>query len=84
MEPLRVVPSEPADEARERSLEMIEGAVRLVASGVATRVSLGSIAAAESVAPSAAAIAQRYGVCFAVERQPDGRAAILVGPRDVR
>jgi len=84
MGPLRVVPSAPADELRERALEMIEGAVRLVASGVATRVSLGAMEAAESVAPSGAAIAQRYGVCFALERQPDGRVAILIGPRDVR
>jgi hypothetical protein len=84
MEPLRILPTEPTEEAREHALELIEGAVRLVASGAARRVSLGSIAAAEAVAPSAAAIAQRYGVHLTLQRGPNGLAAILVGPLDVR
>jgi len=84
METIRVLRPEPPDDARERTLQMIEDAVRLVASGAARRVSLGSLTGAESVAPTAAAIAQRYGVHFSLERGPSGRPAIVVGPLDVR
>ncbi|MGZ6271264.1 MAG: hypothetical protein ACXWO7_10605 [Candidatus Limnocylindrales bacterium] len=84
MESARILPLEPAlDREREHELELVEGAVRLVASGAARRVSLGSLAEADAIAASGAAIAQTYGVRFQVERRPDGGSAIVVGPLDV-
>ncbi len=85
MEAAKIVRLEGAarESGRERQLELVEGAVRLVASGVATRVRLASLDEAEAIGPTAAAIAQRYGVRFRVDRSPERESSIVIGPLEV-
>lgn len=73
--------SHPSADPVERALADIQGAIRLVAARVATRVVLTALPGAEMAAGAALAAAQRAGVGFALQRDPDsGSIAVVVGP----
>jgi hypothetical protein len=71
-----------ADEvATERAWAELRAAVALVAGDEATRVVLTNLTVSDTLAGVAAALAQRAGVAFAVERSAAGGREIRVGPR---
>ena len=71
-----------ADEvAAERTWAELLAAVALVAGGEATRVALTNLTISDALAGEAAALAQRAGVGFFLERGVAGRREIRVGPR---
>ncbi|HEU4671586.1 MAG TPA: hypothetical protein VFS32_01680 [Candidatus Limnocylindrales bacterium] len=73
----------PAAVSSERAAATAElvAAVELVASGAARRVTIQGLDELEAVASVGLARARANGVAFAVMRDADGRAHVLVGPR---
>jgi hypothetical protein len=60
----------------------LTAAIALVAEGSATRITIANVELDDDMAGQGAALAQRAGVAFAVERDPlTGRRAMRVGPR---
>jgi hypothetical protein len=87
MEPDRPIPaprpvsSRPAARPAETYLVDVRAAIDLVANGLATRVVVGGLLEAESIAGLALSLAQAAGVDFALERDEEtGAVAIIVGP----
>jgi hypothetical protein len=60
----------------------VAGAIALVAEGGAVSVTIANIEITDDLAGEAAALAQRAGVAFSVERDPvTARRAMRIGPR---
>jgi len=55
------------DDQLEAELREVDGAIAMVARGIATRIRLVGMADADRVAPIALALAQRAGVAFRVD-----------------
>jgi len=76
------LPVEWQDPAHEWLPREVAGAVALVAEGGAVSVTIANIEITDELAGEAAALAQRAGVGFSVERDPvTGRRAMRIGPR---
>lgn len=60
----------------------IDAAIALVARGVATRVHLVALMTPEAVAAIGLAHTQQANVGFSLDRNPDGGATVIVGPRN--
>jgi hypothetical protein len=65
----------------ERALVEVDAAVALVVQGVALRVTVSGLPAADDVAAAAAARAQVAGVAFRVRRDTREAVTLVVGPR---
>jgi hypothetical protein len=82
MDPTTILPFPGASrETFDADLAEIEAGVTLVSMGLATRVRLVGLAHVEDVAAAGLAFAQAAHVAFALERNPNGAAAVTLGPR---
>lgn len=83
MEPPTILrfPNAPPDPI-EHDLTEIDAAIALVADGSATRVHLVGLMRPEGAAAVGLAHAQQANVGFSVDRNPDGRTTVIVGPRN--
>ena len=83
MEPPTILPFPHAPpDPIERDLTEIDAAIALVAVGSATRVHLVGLLRPERAAAVGLAHAQQANVAFSVDRDPQGRTTVVVGPRD--
>jgi len=81
MDPLELRPSTAApDETIARDMVEIDAAIRLVATGVATRVRLVSLSRPESVAARGLARAQAAHIAFGLGRDSLGAVSVTIGP----
>lgn len=63
-------------------MEDIEAGIELVAEGAAVRMTITNVEVSRRIAGLGAARAERAGVGFSVERDPDtGQRSVLIGPR---
>ena len=82
MDPTTLLPFPGASpETFDAVLAEIEAGVTLVSMGLATRVRLVGLAHVDDVAAAGLAFAQAAHVAFALERNPNGAAAVTLGPR---
>jgi hypothetical protein len=82
MDPTTLLPFPGASPAAvDADLAEIEAGVALVSMGLATRVRLVGLAHVDAVAAAGLALAQAAHVAFALERNPNGVAAVTLGPR---
>lgn len=76
------LPVERVESMSEPAWHEVSAAVALVAEGGATRVTIANVEITDDLAGNAAALCQRKGVAFAVDRDTlSGRRALRVGPR---
>jgi hypothetical protein len=81
MDPTTILPFPGAAPATfDADLAEIEAGVALVSMGLATRVRLVGLAHVDDVAAAGLAVAQAAHVAFALERNPNGAAAVTLGP----
>jgi hypothetical protein len=82
MDPTTLLPFPNASiEPIEWDLAEIDAAIGLVELGIATRVRLVGLLRPEGVAAAGLARAQEAKVGFRLDRNPEGNAAITLGPR---
>ena len=81
MDPITRLPTSHASaDPFDRDLAEIDAAIGMVATGIAARVSLVSLARPGTAAAVALARSQAAGIGFELERGPDGVVSLTVGP----
>jgi hypothetical protein len=74
-------PAAAAQDPRERALIEIEAAISLVVAGLAVRITLCCLEAAEDAAFTGAAWAQTARVAFRLVRDSPSSVSLVIGPR---